>query len=137
MYYPLSESKQSSISPMSGRTSRSVSLPHALSYPTHLIILSTSQDHPLLTSVWTVSSNDTLDELNRNTTLQNITLNQWLANRTGADVLSAGNQWGWLRLPDNSSIFENTTDPSAGPTSAHYEFVFTVSSFQSASSHGC
>ncbi|EIM81860.1 aryl-alcohol oxidase-like protein [Stereum hirsutum FP-91666 SS1] len=83
------------------------------------------QDHPLLTSVWSVSSNDTLDELNRNATLQNETLNEWLANRTGADVLSAGNQWGWLRLPDNSSIFENTTDPSAGPTSAHYEFVFT------------
>lgn len=94
---------------------------------TYCSSVSISQDHPLLTSVWTVSSNDTLDELNRNATLQSEALNEWLANRTGPDVLSAGSQWGWLRLPDNSSIFENTTDPSAGPTSGHYELIFTVS----------
>ncbi|EIM84128.1 aryl-alcohol-oxidase from pleurotus Eryingii [Stereum hirsutum FP-91666 SS1] len=85
------------------------------------------QDHPLATGVWTVSSNDTLDVYNRNTTLQAEALEQWLNNRTGVDVISAGNQWAFLRLPSNSSIYENETDPSAGPTSAQMELGFADS----------
>lgn len=45
---------------------------------------------------------------------------------TGPLVNTICNHIGWLRVPDNSSIWENATDPSAGPTVGHYELVFTV-----------
>ncbi|KIK53520.1 hypothetical protein GYMLUDRAFT_265013 [Collybiopsis luxurians FD-317 M1] len=87
------------------------------------------QDHPLLTIQYTVNSTDTLDNLFQNATFLEQQLELWQANRTGELVLSSSNQWGWLRLPENSSVFQNHSDPSAGPTSAHYEFLFTDAFF--------
>ncbi|KAI0321913.1 alcohol oxidase [Amylostereum chailletii] len=84
------------------------------------------QDHPLLTSPYTVSSNDTLDNLGLNATFAAEQLAQWQANRTGDFTLGALNQWGWLRLPDNDAIFKNVTDPSAGSKSPHFQLIFTV-----------
>lgn len=45
-------------------------------------------------------------------------------------MLSGANQKGWLRLNPNNPAFADGTvsDPSAGPTSGHYEFIFSVSS---------
>ena len=81
----------------------------------------------MVTSPFTVNSTDTLDNLN-NATFVAEQLVLWQQNRTGELGIATGSQLGWLRLPDNSSIYENTTDPSAGPTSAHFEFIFIVSS---------
>lgn len=93
------------------------------------------QDHPLLTLSWAVTSNTTLlDTLTRNGTFLSEELALWTTNKTGYLVNSAGNQWGWLRVPDDEqSIWEDGNngkgrleDPSAGPTAAHYELIFTV-----------
>ncbi len=83
------------------------------------------QDHPLVTSAFTVNSTNTLDSLS-NPTVAAEQLDLWMRNRTGELGLPTGNQLGWLRLPRNSSIFETESDPSAGPSSAHYEFIFFV-----------
>ncbi|PIL30033.1 hypothetical protein GSI_07945 [Ganoderma sinense ZZ0214-1] len=85
------------------------------------------QDHPLLTTNFQVSSNDTLDNLTLNTTLQAEQLALWTNNRTGDFTLGACNQWAWQRLADDDPIFKNSnvTDPSAGPTSPHFQLIFS------------
>lgn len=78
---------------------------------------------------WVVTSNDTLlDDLSQNSTFAAEQLALWQANRTGYLVNSAGNQWGWLRVPDNeTSVYgDGIEDPSSGPTAAHYEWIFEV-----------
>ncbi|THH18790.1 hypothetical protein EW146_g2256 [Bondarzewia mesenterica] len=83
------------------------------------------QDHPLLTSSYTVKSNDTLDNLIQDARFTANRLELWKANHTGELVLAPANQLGWFRLPGNAAIFDKVADPSAGPRSAHYEFIFT------------
>ncbi|KAF8808842.1 aryl-alcohol oxidase-like protein [Phlegmacium glaucopus] len=84
------------------------------------------QDHPLVTSSFSVNASvTTLDPLLQNATFSAGQLSQWMQNRTGEFSLGASNQFGWLRLPSNASIFKTVQDPSAGPTSAHYEFIPT------------
>lgn len=87
------------------------------------------QDHPLLGSSWTVSSNDTLDNLQLNAEFFNEQLSLWETDHTGELILSGANQKGFLRLRDDDPAFGNETieDPSAGSTSGHYEFIFSVS----------
>ncbi|KAI0687617.1 aryl-alcohol oxidase-like protein [Cytidiella melzeri] len=87
-------------------------------------IVSSPDDHPLVTSSFTVNSTNTLDNLN-NATFAAQQLQLWETNHTGELGLPAANQLGWLRLPSNSTIFETVADPSAGPTSAHHEFIIT------------
>ncbi|KAI0055436.1 aryl-alcohol oxidase-like protein [Artomyces pyxidatus] len=90
------------------------------------------QDHPLLANQWLVNSNTTLDDISRNATLSADLLAQWEETRTGqfADGGGGLNQFAWLRLPANSSVFDGFKDPSAGPTSAHIE-LFPVNEFVS------
>ncbi|KAI0041583.1 GMC oxidoreductase [Auriscalpium vulgare] len=85
------------------------------------------QDHALLSSPFTVNTTaqTTFDAIGQNATFAGELLSQWQSSRTGEFVLGPANQLGWLRLPSNASIFDNTTDPSAGPTSGHYELIFT------------
>ncbi|KAI0316820.1 alcohol oxidase [Amylostereum chailletii] len=83
------------------------------------------QDHPLLTSPYTVTSNNTLDNLSLDADYAAQQLNLWQTNRTGDLVLGACNQWGWGRLPSNAPIYKTVTDPSAGATSPHYQLIFT------------
>ncbi|KAI0687624.1 aryl-alcohol oxidase-like protein [Cytidiella melzeri] len=85
------------------------------------------QDHPLVTSSFTVNSTNTLDNLNFDPTFAAQQLQLWENGHTGELGLPAANQLGWLRLPSNSTIFKTVPDPSAGPTSAHHEFIFTDS----------
>lgn len=81
-----------------------------------------------MTSSFSVNSSvKTLDPLVQNKTFVAAQLAQWQVNRTGELSLGAANQFGWLRLPNDSSIYKTIDDPSAGPTSAHYELIFTVS----------
>ncbi|KAJ3970847.1 GMC oxidoreductase-domain-containing protein [Lentinula raphanica] len=85
------------------------------------------QDHPLTTLSWTVNSSNTLDNIRTNMTLAQELLHKWNKSHTGPLTLGPGNQLAWLRLPNNSSILEHYPDPSAGNTSAHYEFIITDS----------
>ncbi len=83
------------------------------------------QDHPLLTTNFEVSSNDTLDNLTLNTTFQAEQLALWTNNRTGDFTLGACNSWAWQRLADNDTVFKNVTDPSAGSKSPHYQLIWS------------
>jgi len=81
-----------------------------------------------VTSSFSVNASvTTLDPLRENATYAANQLAQWENNHTGEYALGAANQLGWLRLPTNASIFQNVSDPSAGPTSAHFELIFAVS----------
>ncbi|KAI0039272.1 GMC oxidoreductase [Auriscalpium vulgare] len=81
------------------------------------------QDHPIIGNVFNTSSLDlTTDDIRRNTTLASELLTQWQTNRTGLLTLALTSQLGWFRISDNSSILAGG-DPSAGPTSPHYEFL--------------
>ncbi|KAG2107386.1 aryl-alcohol oxidase-like protein [Suillus discolor] len=80
-------------------------------------------DHPFLANHWLVNSTSTLEKVARNATLAADLLAQWNATGTGLFSDPGANQIGWKRLPSNSSIFQQYPDPSAGPTSAHYELL--------------
>lgn len=83
-----------------------------------------------MTSSFSVNSSvETLDPLLQNKTFAAAQLAQWQFNRTGKLSLGAANQLGWLRIPNDSSIYKTVDDPSAGPTSAHFEFILTVCYF--------
>ncbi|RPD62463.1 alcohol oxidase [Lentinus tigrinus ALCF2SS1-7] len=84
-------------------------------------------DHAFLGNSWLVNSNDTLDNLRRNATLAAEALAQWKVNGTGPLGLAGGSQLGWLRVPNASEFFAalGAEDPSAGPTSAHFEMITT------------
>ncbi|KAJ7152972.1 alcohol oxidase [Mycena filopes] len=81
-------------------------------------------DHVLLGASWLVNSTKTFDEANRNSTLFAEQLEEWNTTRMGPFVDNPGSQLGWLRIPDNSSIFKEFPDVSSGPTAAHFELLF-------------
>ncbi|KAF8972090.1 hypothetical protein BDZ97DRAFT_1901272 [Flammula alnicola] len=81
-------------------------------------------DSPFLPNVFSVGQ-DTLDTILRNSTLFGDAMVQWVAQKTGLLADSLVNTLGWARLPTNSTIFTNVTDPAAGPNSPHYEFIPT------------
>ncbi|KAJ6589701.1 aryl-alcohol-oxidase from pleurotus Eryingii [Mycena capillaripes] len=82
-------------------------------------------DHPLTNLAFLVNSNDTNEAAGRNATLAAEQFAQWNTTRTGPLVDAPGGPKGWLRIPDNSTIFERFPDLSAGPNSAHYELLFS------------
>lgn len=80
-------------------------------------------DHPFLGNHWLVNSTSTFEAVGRNASLAADLLAQWNATGTGLFSDPGANQIGWMRLASNSSIFQQYPDPSAGPTSPHYEFL--------------
>lgn len=84
-------------------------------------------DHPLLTNSWFVNSSCTFDAPGRNATLAQSEFEEWNKTKMGPLVSTVIDHLGFLRLPKNASIFKEFIDPSAGPTSGHYEMVFAVS----------
>ena len=72
------------------------------------------QDQPILANYWTVTSNKTLDDLLRNSTMLDDALAQWQIDRTGPLANPPLVSLGFLRLPENSTLLNNITDPSAG-----------------------
>ncbi|KAI0058477.1 aryl-alcohol-oxidase from pleurotus Eryingii [Artomyces pyxidatus] len=83
------------------------------------------QDHPFIRNPFTANTTTlTFDDIRLNATLAAADLAEWESVRKGPLTLSTSEGIAWLRIPDNSSIFENHTDISAGPTSAHYELLF-------------
>ncbi|KAF8196451.1 pyranose dehydrogenase [Pholiota molesta] len=87
-------------------------------------------DQPITGVTFSVTSNDTLDNLNMNTTLQAMALAQWEKNRTGPYADAASNFIAWTRLADDSPILKKFGDPSAGPNTPHLELApFSGSAF--------
>lgn len=83
-------------------------------------------DHPLLANSWFVNSNVTFEAITRNATRTALELERWNTTNSGPFVDSPLDHLAFLRLPDNSSLLQQYPDPSAGPTSAHFELVFAV-----------
>ncbi|KAF8148671.1 aryl-alcohol oxidase-like protein [Crassisporium funariophilum] len=81
-------------------------------------------DHPLLPNYFIVNSNQTFDAILRNPALFGADIQEYMATGQGLLVDSPGNTQGFMRLPNNSPIFSKFKDPSAGPLSAHTEFIF-------------
>ncbi|KAL0958256.1 hypothetical protein HGRIS_000409 [Hohenbuehelia grisea] len=82
-------------------------------------------DHPLTPNSWLVNSNDTFETHERDPALQAADLAQWRLNKTGYLATGRSSFLGWLRLPQNASIFERFQDPSAGPHTAHIELLIS------------
>ncbi|KAI1790122.1 alcohol oxidase [Ganoderma leucocontextum] len=82
-------------------------------------------DHVYLGNNWIVNSNNTLDNLGRNSTFAAEALALWQINGTGPLGLGAASQFGWLRVPQAPKFFQSLgiNDPSAGSTSAHFELI--------------
>jgi choline dehydrogenase-like flavoprotein len=84
------------------------------------------QDHVVLPNVWSVNATFTFDDVARNSSIAQAYLSQWIANQTGPFATTPNEEIGWLRLPRSASIFDTVRDPSSGPHSPHYEFIFAV-----------
>ncbi|KAL0564556.1 hypothetical protein V5O48_017489 [Marasmius crinis-equi] len=81
-------------------------------------------EQPFVGVPWVVAANDTAVEAQKNATLAAEQLRQWNESRTGPLANAPDLDIGWVRLPDNASIFERFEDPSAGPNTAHLEMQF-------------
>ncbi|EKM77597.1 hypothetical protein AGABI1DRAFT_121979 [Agaricus bisporus var. burnettii JB137-S8] len=83
-------------------------------------------DHPTMSVSWNTTSTNPFDGLVVNATLKAEQLNVWKDNRTGALTTLGINQVAFLRIPDNSDIFSQFPDPSAGKNSPHIELAIGV-----------
>lgn len=85
-------------------------------------------EHFIFSSQWeVVGTAHTFEDAEQDPAVAAAQLAQWQVNATGPLASGPGNQLGWFHLLSNSSIFTNVTDPSAGPASAHFELLFSVS----------
>ncbi|GLB38730.1 putative aryl-alcohol oxidase [Lyophyllum shimeji] len=80
-------------------------------------------DHPFVANTWLVNSTDTFETALRNETLMEQQIKQWNESHTGPYAAATFATAGWLRVPDNSTIFQQFEDPSAGPNTSHFEFI--------------
>ncbi|KAI0712253.1 alcohol oxidase [Earliella scabrosa] len=81
------------------------------------------QDHPFLGISWVANSNNTGDNVRINSTLASELFAQWQINGTGRLGLGPANELTWFRASENIFASLGEEDPSAGPTSAHYELI--------------
>lgn len=88
------------------------------------------QEQTAIPNVWSINATSTPDDIARNATLFNELLGEWATTQTGQLATSPITQIGWFRIPDNSSIYSEAVDPSAGPNTPQYEFIFAVSCSQ-------
>ncbi|KAF7322114.1 Alcohol oxidase [Mycena kentingensis (nom. inval.)] len=84
-------------------------------------------DHPRVSISWPVDaeSSTTFDPIFQNSSVMDRVLQQWEHSHTGPLTEEIVPQLAWLRIPPNSTIFETTPDPAAGPNTAHYELLFS------------
>jgi len=82
------------------------------------------QDHPLLSNYFTVNTNTTWDDVLRDPSILGADLAQWSTTGQGLFANAPGGSLGFVRLPNNSTIFKQFSDPSAGSKSGHMEMIF-------------
>ncbi|KAJ7237049.1 aryl-alcohol oxidase [Mycena haematopus] len=80
-------------------------------------------DQPLIGAGWSVNSTQTVDSITQNATRFNEAYAQWNATHTGPFVEIPVTHIAWMRLDADSPIFENVTDPAAGPNTPHIEMA--------------
>ncbi|KAJ3515002.1 hypothetical protein NLJ89_g2031 [Agrocybe chaxingu] len=82
-------------------------------------------DHPIIGLSWRVTSNGTFDDYRRNSTLQDEALQMWKDTHQGVYATGISQHIGFVRVPDNSSIFANAPNPAPGPDSPHFEIFLS------------
>ncbi|KAJ7489590.1 aryl-alcohol oxidase [Mycena latifolia] len=100
---------------------------NTLGIPTVIHLPSVGQnasDQPFFSVSWSVNFNQTLDSIVQNMTRFNEVFARWNKSHTGPFGQFGPTHVAWLRLDSDSPIFENHTDPSAGPDTPHIEMVF-------------
>ncbi|KAL0581937.1 hypothetical protein V5O48_000167 [Marasmius crinis-equi] len=80
-------------------------------------------DHAAVPSLWSVNTTDTADTAGRNASLAAEQLRMWNETRSGPLVDGPLIDVGWIRVPEDAAIFQRFEDPTAGPNTAHWEFV--------------
>ena len=83
-------------------------------------------DHVFLGNPWRVNNNDTNESYFSAENLP-LLMQEWNATHKGPLSWTVGNQMAWMRLPENGEIIQTYGDPSAGPTSAHFQVVWANS----------
>ncbi|KAF8160225.1 aryl-alcohol oxidase [Mycena galopus ATCC 62051] len=104
----------------------------ALGIPSVLDLPSVGQnatDQSMVFAAWSVNSTQTIDPIEQNATLFNEAYAQWNATHTGPFTNVPVTHIAWTRLDANSTIFENVTDPSAGPKTPHIEIYLGTGGF--------
>ena len=101
-------------------------VPFLLSFEVRYVGNPGTQDHVFLGNSWNVSANFTLDDLHRNATFTAEQLQLWMTNGSGLLGLPPTNQFMWLRTNESTFSALGVKDPSAGPTSAHFELIISV-----------
>ncbi|KAF8180708.1 aryl-alcohol oxidase [Mycena galopus ATCC 62051] len=86
-------------------------------------------DQSMVFAAWSVNSTQTIDPIEQNATLFNEAYAQWNATHTGPFTNVPVTHIAWTRLDANSTIFENVTDPSAGPKTPHIEIFLGTGGF--------
>lgn len=84
-------------------------------------------DHSLTPNLFTAKANSSFDHILGDPVQVQAILNEYIANKTGMFANNIANNFGFKRLPSNSSILAQFGDPAAGPGSPHWEFVVSVS----------
>ena len=80
-------------------------------------------DHLYLGNPWEVNNNKTFKSYLAPVALPQ-EIQEWNQTHQGPLSWTIHNQMAWLRLPKNDSIIQTHGDPSAGPTSAHYQLIW-------------
>ena len=81
-------------------------------------------DHTLLSNAWQVNNDQNFDAYLAPDILPQM-IQQWNQTHQGPLSWTSTNQIAWLRLPQNDTIIQTYGDPSAGPTSAHFQFIWS------------
>ena len=80
-------------------------------------------DHLMLANGWRINSNETFN-LYLDPDLLPQRIQEWNETRQGPLSWTDTNQMAFVRLPQNDPIIQTLGDPTAGPTSAHYQFIW-------------
>jgi choline dehydrogenase-like flavoprotein len=91
-------------------------------------------DHVILSNSFQINPKvrDTFQDYEDPANLPN-EISQWAQNRTGPLSEPGFRQLAWLRLPKDDAIFRLYSDPTAGPRSAHFQFIIAVRFYPSQS----
>ena len=81
-------------------------------------------DHVRLSNAWQINNNETLNSYLAPDVLPQ-SIQNWNETHQGPLSWTVTNQMAWVRLPQNDPIIQAHGDPSPGPTSAHYQFIWT------------
>ncbi|KAJ7318137.1 pyranose dehydrogenase [Mycena albidolilacea] len=83
------------------------------------------QDQPFFPAVWSVNFTQTFDSVTENATRFDEAFAEWNNSHTGPFAMFGPSHIAWLRLAPDSPIFENFSDPSAGPETPHIEIALS------------